>query len=404
MPGQRGVVCRPRAPVVFSGCGGRWSPWPTSPKSTGASVEGSGQPRVPGGPDSPAAGRHHRRRFTWNRICLPDGRRPDARSGRADARRQVRAGLHMGACGTLDDYAPLGASRVSPSRANGAARAARASAGPGSTVAHAERAAGALGADPTNRFARRAQGVSWGGGKSPPQGGARSSRVGVGAGHFAWARSRSLLASCVQLASRGVGGARFAWAERLALRGWGRLALRVGAARSAGEGSVAWRPRDRCTSWDEHVRGGDPRPSHMRHGRRFHVKRRHGGTATRRAPDRRGRPARRAKPRPPGATDQAAAARRNVERRICRSAQHAVTAAAVPRDLRDVPVNPAAGNDRDDGDRHVRDTARRGTARAPDLRPRRAAVGAAPLRRPPEAATNRQRVAAWPGQDGACST
>ncbi|GEL48204.1 hypothetical protein CHO01_33200 [Cellulomonas hominis] len=142
----------------------------------------------------------------------------------------------------------------------------------------------------------------------------------------------------------------------------------------------------------------------MRHGRRFHVKRRHGGTATRRAPDRRGRPARRAKPRPPGATDQAAAARRNVERRICRSAQHAVTAAAVPRDLRDVPVNPAAGNDRDDGDRHVRDTARRGTARAPDLRPRRAAVGAAPLRRPPEAATNRQRVAAWPGQDGACST
>jgi hypothetical protein len=317
-----------------------------------ASVEGSGQPRVPGGPGSPAAGRHHRRRFTWNRMCRPGGRRPDARAGRADARRQVRAGLHVGAYGTLDDHPPLGASRVSPLRTNGAARAARASAGPGCTVAHADRAVGALGADPTNPFREtcagrllrwrqvaplgRSQVISRGGSSRSLRMGQKQVTSGeLRAARFAWGRRGSLRV--------GVGGARFAWAERLASRGWGRLALRLGAARSAGEGSLAWRPRDRSTSWDEHVRGGDPRPSHMRHGRRLHVTRRHGRTATRRAPDRRGRPARRTKPQPPGATDQAAAARRDAERRSSRSAQHAVTAAVVARDLRDVPATRCHG-------------------------------------------------------------
>jgi hypothetical protein len=51
-PGQRGVVCRPRAPVVIPACGGRSSPWPTSPMSTGVrrgewSAAGTGRAGLP---------------------------------------------------------------------------------------------------------------------------------------------------------------------------------------------------------------------------------------------------------------------------------------------------------------------------------------------------------------------
>lgn len=387
VPGQRDAVCRPRAPVLIPGRSRRWSPRPTLPVA---------DRRVHGGEwSSVGTGRAGLPRSA-SRSQAPFHVEQDQPAGRSATRRPVGPGRGEapGACGAargraLDARRPPASGRVTGEPA------------------------------PSERCRSRREGS----GRSRLRGGARGPRpVRTGAdstnpsretcagrpreleaSRHLWGGSRSLRGGWEQVTSRGPEAGHLGWGACSSLRvgeaghlGWGAWSsLRVGRQRLASHGvgaaRFAWGQRDRCTWCDQQVRDETETESHTAR-LPFHARRRHGDAA-------RARPA-----RMPGATDEAAAARRDAERRRCRSVQHAVTVAVVPRDLRDVPVTPATGNDRDDGDRHVRDAAGRGTARTPDLRPSGSAVGAGPRRRPPEAATHRPRAAAWPGHHAACST
>lgn len=290
VPGQRDAVCRPRAPVLIPGRSRRWSPRPTLPVA---------DRRVHGGEwSSVGTGRAGLPRSA-SRSQAPFHVEQDQPAGRSGTRRPVGPGRGeaAGACGAargraLDARRPPASGRVTGEPAPSERCRSRREGSGRSRLRGGARAPrpGAPARTRRTRLARRVQGVlvSW----------KQVATCGAEAGHFAGGGSRSLRAGQKQVTSGGVRAARFAWARQVTSGGvpgarfaWGGSgSLRMGWERLASRGANATAARGVISRF-----GRRPRPSRIPHGCRST---RDGGTATRRAPDRRGCPARRTRPRP----------------------------------------------------------------------------------------------------------